>query len=83
MLNPGDAPRTIQSPSSGRGHGGCSLGCSVSINSSVDIIIIHLLGLAPAGWVAAPAKRADARLGTSVDFSDGFDNSSGVFVSPV
>jgi hypothetical protein len=27
------------------------------------MIIIHLLGLAPAGWVAAPDKRADARLG--------------------
>jgi hypothetical protein len=25
--------------------------------------IMHLLGLAPAGWVAAPVKRADARLG--------------------
>jgi hypothetical protein len=24
----------------------------------VDVIIIHLFGLAPAGWVAAPDKRA-------------------------
>jgi hypothetical protein len=29
----------------------------------IMIIIIHFLGLAPAGWVAAPDKRADARLG--------------------
>jgi hypothetical protein len=32
--------------------------------ASPDIImIIHLLGLAPAGYVAAPDKRAGARLG--------------------